>query len=267
MDVEFRDVEVSVAGRRLVEDLDLHVRSGELVGLVGPNGSGKSSTLRCAFRALRPSGGTVRVGGDDLTRMPLRTSARRIAALPQETHAEFDFTVSEVVAMGRTPHKRSATDDEICARALEQVGCDHLGGRGYRSLSGGEKQRVLIARALAQQPDVLVLDEPTNHLDVRHQLDILALVHRLGPTTLTALHDLNLAASWCDRVYVLDRGRVAACGPPREALDAETVRQVFGVRTHVVDHPVTGAAQLLFEREPTSVPVSATSDETPPRED
>lgn len=191
MEVELDGLTVTAAGRQLVTDLDLRVGSGELVGLVGPNGSGKSTTLRCAFRALKPSSGTIRLDGDELSGMSLRESARLIAALTQETQAEFDFTVTEVVTMGRTPHKQGGADDEICARALGEVDCSHLAGRGFQSLSGGEKQRVLIARALAQQPHVLVLDEPTNHLDIRHQLEVLALVNRLGLTTLTALHDLK----------------------------------------------------------------------------
>ncbi|MBA8823122.1 iron complex transport system ATP-binding protein [Saccharopolyspora lacisalsi] len=252
MDLELDGLTVTASGRRLIADIDAHVRSGQLVGLVGPNGSGKSSTLRCVFRTLTPNRGTVRLGGEDVAGMSLRDSARMIAALTQESQPEFDFTAAEVVTMGRAPHKSTFArhDDEdrrIRARALSEVGCEHLAERDFRTLSGGERQRVLIARALAQQPQVLVLDEPTNHLDIRHQLDVLALVHRLGLTTVTALHDLNMAASWCDRVHVLDRGRIVAAGPPREVLTPEIVREVFGVRAHVVDHPGTGAPQLLFE--------------------
>lgn len=265
MDLRFAGVDVTAAGNRLVTDLDLHVRPGEVVGLVGPNGSGKSSTLRCAFRAVEPSAGTVHIGGDDLLRMPLRTSARVLAALPQESHAEFDFSVSEVVAMGRTPHRRGPRDDEIVAAALADVDCAHLAERGFLTLSGGEKQRVLLARALAQRPRVLVLDEPTNHLDIRHQVEILSLLRQLGMTTLTALHDLNLAAAWCDRVHVLDRGRVVAGGPPREVLTAELVGDVFGVRAHVVDHPESGAPQLLFTPESGTRPTSGDHHDDPAR--
>lgn len=256
MDVELDDVEVTAAGKRLVSGIDVHVRPGELVGLLGPNGSGKSSTLRCVFRSLAPSNGSVRIGGRDLTGMSLQDSSRAVAALTQDSPAEFDFTVEEIVAMGRTPHKRmfdrdGTEDRRICERALREVDCAHLAQRGFLSLSGGEKQRVLIARAVAQQPRVLVLDEPTNHLDIRHQLEVLAMVRRLGLTTLTALHDLNLAAAHCDRVHVLEAGRIVASGPPRQVLTPETVLRVFGVHAQLVDHPTSGAPQLLYDSLPT----------------
>ncbi|MEV0601933.1 ABC transporter ATP-binding protein [Streptomyces sp. NPDC050315] len=254
MRVDVAGVTVELAGARIVEDIALRADSGQAVGVVGPNGSGKSTLLRCVYRALRPTAGTVRLDGDDLHAMDARAAARRLAALPQESAAEFDFTAGEVVAMGRLPHHRgspfsgrSAADDALCAEALDRVGAAHLAGRGFRSLSGGEKQRVLIARALAQQPRVLVLDEPTNHLDIAHQLEVLSLVRRSGLTVLAALHDLNLAASHCDLLYVLDGGRVVASGPPHDVLQPPLLAEVFGVRAHRVTHPVTGALQLLFD--------------------
>ncbi|WP_019853403.1 ABC transporter ATP-binding protein [Actinopolyspora mortivallis] len=248
MELELAGVGVSVAGKRLVDDVDVHVGAGNLVGLVGPNGSGKSTTLRCVYRSLSPERGEVRLGGENVTAMSLRESARRIAALTQESQSEFDFTVGEVVDMGNTPHRVSERSDRARGRsaALRAVGCAHLEQRSVLSLSGGEKQRVLIARALVQRPELLVLDEPTNHLDVRHQLEMLSLVRRLRLTTLTALHDLNLAAAWCDHVYVLCQGRVVTGGPPTEVLTPEIIGEVFGVRVHVVDHPETRAPQLLF---------------------
>ncbi|GAB3557680.1 iron complex transport system ATP-binding protein [Actinopolyspora lacussalsi] len=248
MDLELREVAVSAAGKRIVEDVNLRVPSGGLVGLVGPNGSGKSSTLRCVYRTMRPDRGSIRLGGRNLVAMSLRESARLTAALPQESRSEFDFTVTEVVEMGRTPHRESTLEPNGYGpiEALRAVDCLHLAERGVLSLSGGEKQRVLIARALVQRPELLVLDEPTNHLDIRHQLEVLSLVRRLGITTLTALHDLNLAAAWCDHVHVLQRGRVVAGGPPGEVLTPETVGAVFGVRVHVVEHPETRVPQLLF---------------------
>ncbi|SDX58324.1 iron complex transport system ATP-binding protein [Amycolatopsis xylanica] len=248
MEVGLDEVTVTVAGRKLVDSLTLTVPSGTVVGLLGPNGSGKSTTLRCVYRALKPSHGVVRLDGRPLDEYALRDSARRMAALTQESHTEFDFTVAEVVAMGRLPHEGSHDDDrDICAEALRQVGLSALAARSVLTLSGGERQRVLLARALAQRPRVLVLDEPTNHLDIRHQLDALALVRKLGVTVLAALHDLNLAAAYCDEVYVVDGGRVVAGGPPDLVLTPALVASVFGVIAHVVPHPVTGSPQLLFE--------------------
>lgn len=249
MRIDIDGVTVEAARTRLVDDVRLTVDSGAFVGLVGPNGSGKSTLLRSVYRALRPTGGAVRLDGDDLHAMDPRAAARALAALPQESSADFDFTVAEVVAMGRLPHRgrTAASDREICARAMEHTGVAHLADRGLLSLSGGEKQRVLIARALAQQPQVLVLDEPTNHLDIAHQLDILSLVRDSGVTVLAALHDLNLAAAHCDVLYVIDGGRIVASGPPHDVLQPELLAQTFGVRAHPVRHPATGAVQLLFD--------------------
>ncbi|MDK1476174.1 ABC transporter ATP-binding protein [Streptomyces sp. 549] len=255
MQVDVTDLSVEIAGARLVDEVTLRAGKGRVVGLVGPNGSGKSTLLRCVYRARRPAGGTVRLDGDDLYAMTNRESARRLAALPQESVTEFDFTVAEVVAMGRVPHQRAAArsseaDRAQCAQALRRVGADHLTERVFTSLSGGEKQRVLIARALAQQPQVLVLDEPTNHLDIAQQLEVLALVRDSGLTVLAALHDLNLAALHCDELYVIAGGRIVASGAPHEVLTADLLAEVFGVRAHRVSHPETGAVQLLFDRLP-----------------
>ncbi|GAA3164191.1 ABC transporter ATP-binding protein [Streptomyces ramulosus] len=255
MRVDIEGLAVEIAGRRLLDDVTLRAAQGQLIGVIGPNGSGKSTLLRCVYRALRPAAGTVRLDGADLHAMDAREGARLLAALPQEGQATFDFTVAEIVAMGRLPHQRgsgraSAADEEICARALSRVGAGHLAHRGFPGLSGGEKQRVLIARALAQQPRVLVLDEPTNHLDIAQQLEVLALVRDSRLTVLAALHDLNLAAQHCDALYVLDGGRIVASGAPHEVLTAELLAEVFGVRAHRVRHPETGAVQLLFDRLP-----------------
>ncbi|WP_371656834.1 MULTISPECIES: ABC transporter ATP-binding protein [unclassified Streptomyces] len=260
MRIDIDGVTVEAARTRLVDDVRLTVDSGAFVGLVGPNGSGKSTLLRTVYRALRPAGGAVRLDGDDLHAMDPRAAARVLAALPQESSADFDFTVAEVVAMGRLPHqgRTAASDREICARAMERTGVAHLADRGILSLSGGEKQRVLIARALAQQPQVLVLDEPTNHLDIAHQLDVLSLVRESGVTVLAALHDLNLAAAHCDLLYVIDGGRIVASGPPHDVLQPELLAEVFGVRAHRVRHPLTGAVQLLFDLLPTIRPTRPT---------
>lgn len=255
MRVDIEGLAVDVAGARLVEDIALRADSGQFVGLVGPNGSGKSTLLRCVYRALRPAAGRVLLDGDDLHALTAREGARRLAALPQESGGEFDFTAAEVVAMGRLPHqgpggRATAADAEVCAAALARAGAAHLAGRGFLTLSGGEKQRVLIARALAQEPKVLVLDEPTNHLDIAQQLEVLSLVRESGVTVLAALHDLNLAAGYCDALYVVAGGRIVASGPPHSVLTAELLAEVFGVRAHRVPHPVSGAPQLLFDRLP-----------------
>ncbi len=255
------DVSGEIAGSRLVHPLPLDVRAGEVVGLLGPNGSGKSTALRCVYRALNPSAGTVLLDGVDLTLQSLRDTARRIAALTQDSRAELDFTVEEVVALGRAPHQRgnlrlSARERELCREALRRMDITHLAGRSVLTLSGGERQRVLVARALVQEPAVLVLDEPTNHLDVRHQVELLRFLRGCGLTVLVALHDLNLAAAVCHRIALLREGTLAACGKPAEVLTPDTVREVFGVDVTPVVHPVTGVPQLLYD-----VPVDGTTSE------
>ncbi|MGR6917575.1 ABC transporter ATP-binding protein [[Actinomadura] parvosata] len=241
MRLDLSGVSVRLDGRPIVHEADLVVDDGEFVALVGPNGCGKSTLMRTIYRALRPSAGLITVDGDDVHRLSWRASARRTAVVAQETPAELDFTVGEVVLMGRTPYERAAADEERCARALDRVG---LGGgeeRGYATLSGGEKQRALIARALVQETRLLLLDEPTSHLDIRHQLEILHLVRELGVATLAVLHDLNQAAAFCDRLYVMSAGRVLAGGPPEQVLTPELISQVYGVRA-------VRRTQLVFER-------------------
>ncbi|RII19760.1 Iron(3+)-hydroxamate import ATP-binding protein FhuC [Streptomyces sp. YIM 130001] len=239
------------AGRTLVDAVSLHAAPGETVGLVGPNGSGKTTLLRCVYGTLAPTGGRALLDGDDLHAIGAKRRARRLATVPQDTPAGFELTVREIAAMGRAPHKSflaadTAQDDHIVDAALSRVGADTLEHRRFASLSGGERQRVLVARALVQQPTLLVLDEPTNHLDIRHQLEILGLVRTLGTTNLIALHDLNLAAYYCDRLYVLDHGRAVTSGQPAEVLTAELLADVYGVRAEVAEHPSTGAPTITY---------------------
>ncbi|KPI06877.1 Iron-chelate-transporting ATPase [Actinobacteria bacterium OK074] len=252
MRVAIEDLHVAYAGRTVVAGAQLVAAEGEITGLVGPNGSGKSTLLRTVYRHLKPVAGRVLLAGTDIRELTPVQSARHIAALPQERGGDFELTVREVVAMGRNPYQRAfagegAADRDAVARALAEVGLAGYGGRRFTALSGGERQRALLARAFAQNPDVLVLDEPTNHLDVRHQVELLALLRDRRRTTLVSLHDLNAAASVCDRLHVLHAGTVVASGPPREVLTPELLAEVFGVRAAVVDHPLTGDPLIAFD--------------------
>ncbi|MFI1757973.1 ABC transporter ATP-binding protein [Streptomyces sp. NPDC020571] len=256
MDLKLDELSVVRDGMSLVRGLSLEVPDGQVVGLVGPNGSGKSTALRCVYRALRPSSGTVWVGEQDLTRLPMGHSAQTIAAMTQDGGIDFDFTVEEVVALGRAPHLRgnqalSSRERELCERAMDQLDIGHLAHRGVMTLSGGERQRVLLARALVQEPAILVLDEPTNHLDVRHQVALLSLLRGAGLTVLVVLHDLNLAAAACDRLGVLSQGHLVASGTPADVLTTDLVADVFGVKASIVPHPLTGDPQLLYSLDST----------------
>jgi iron complex transport system ATP-binding protein len=251
MRVSVDGISVTIERSTIVAGCRLVAEPGEFVGLVGPNGSGKSTLLRTIYRSIRPMAGQVFLDDNDVWQLSARASAQRTAVVAQETHGEFDFTVEDVVAMGRSPHKgllerESADDREIVADSLSRVGMAPFAQRIFSTLSGGEKQRVLVARALAQQGHVLVLDEPTNHLDIKAQLDLLELVRSLGVTTIAALHELNHAAAYCDRIYVMSEGAVVAVGRPAETLSPDVLRDVFGVRGHGAVHPDTGRFHLVF---------------------
>ncbi|UTH74461.1 ABC transporter ATP-binding protein [Chromobacterium sp. IIBBL 290-4] len=240
---------------RLLRGIALTVRPGELVGVIGPNGSGKTSALRCAFRFNQPLAGEARLDGADIWSQSAASFARRVAVVLQEFPDDFGLTVREAAAMGRIPHQsllggESAQDAAIVEQALREVELWDKQGQPFATLSGGEKQRALLARALAQQPELLILDEPTNHLDLRHQLALLRLVRRLGIAALATLHDLNLAAAFCHRLYALQAGRIVASGLPDTVLTPALLSEVFGVRALVDRHPQAGHPRItLLEEE------------------
>jgi len=252
MKIHAENISVTVDKKKtLLRDVGLDVLDGETVGLIGPNGSGKSSLLKSIYRVLKPEAGLIALDGEDVYRLSAAESAKRMAVVRQESSVEFDFTVREMVFMGRAPHKKllqtdTPEDERICAEALAQVGMGDQEQRSFFTLSGGEKQRVMIARALAQQAKFLVLDEPTNHLDVRYQLQIMDLVKRLGMTVLAALHDLNIAAMYCDRLYVMKHGKIVASGRTEEVLSTALIRDVFGVEAEVNIHPRTGKKHIVY---------------------
>ncbi len=235
----------------IIADISFELAPQEVLAIVGASGAGKSSLLRCLYRVNRPWRGSVEVYGEDVWRMAPREAARRIAAMPQEVPADFPFRVRDVVMMGRNARRRAradwnAEDRAKVGAALERLDLAHLEERLFTTLSGGEKQRVLIARALAQEPALMILDEPTNHLDIRHQLEILRLLRDLGLSVVTTLHDLNLAAAFADRVLLLDKGRLMGTGRPDEILTAETIRGAFAVEAAIDRHPWIAAPRFSF---------------------
>lgn len=251
MNVSVEGVSYSVQDKQLIDSILLHVRKGELVGLIGPNGSGKSTLLKNIYRVLQPDSGRISIDGQNLHSISHRETARQIAVVSQEAPVAFDFSVKDMVLMGRNPHKKwyqpdSGEDLRLVEQALERVGLLQDVGRSFSTLSGGEKQRVLIARALAQQARFLILDEPTNHLDIKHQLQIMDLVKGLKITSLAALHDLNIAACYCDRLVVMKDGKVIVAGTPEEILKPELLFTIFEVATEVVRHPMTGKPLITF---------------------
>ncbi len=232
-----------------LDGVSFTVERGSLTGLLGPNGCGKTTLLKLIAGVLRPDQGTVALEGRSVADVPRRQLARRVAVVPQETHPAFDYTVLEMVLMGRHPHLgmlqlEGPGDLQIAGEALAATGTAHLAARSYMTLSGGEKQRVVIAGALAQQPDVLILDEPTASLDLAFQLEVAALLSRLnrerGVTMVLATHDLNLAAALCDMLVLIRDGRVLARGAVRDVLTPEMVQQLYGVEADVRFHERSG---------------------------
>ncbi|MFC7324082.1 ATP-binding cassette domain-containing protein [Halorubrum rutilum] len=246
--VEVAGLTVSFGDVPVVAGVDLRVERGELVGLVGPNGAGKTTVLRAIKGTLAPDSGRVRIDGDRAGDLSPREAGRRVASVPQETSLAFDFRVRHVVEMGRTPHLgrfdgHGADDDRAVAKAMDAAGVARFADRSITEVSGGERQRVLLARALAQGTPALLLDEPTASLDANHAVRTLELVRDLvddGRGALAAIHDLDMAARYCDRIVVLANGGVHAAGPPDEVLTADALRAAFDAEAFVGRNPATG---------------------------
>jgi len=240
--------------RRVLDAVDVALDAGEMVGVIGANGAGKSTLVRLLAGILRPSVGAISLHGRPLQAWDRRERAREIALVPQDPRVDFPYTVLEVVLMGRAPHLSALTlagprDLAIARGALGMLDVADLEARAIEELSGGERQRVFLARALAQEPRVLLLDEPTTHLDLRHQIQLCETAQQRcrddGLAVLTVMHDVNLAAAYCDRLVLLDRGGVACAGPPSVVLDADVLERAFGARLWVGRHALTETPVVL----------------------
>jgi iron complex transport system ATP-binding protein len=253
MKLRVSGVSFSFPGRPVLDGVTFDVAEGRLVALLGPNGAGKSTLLRCMYRALTPSSGSVLVDGADLATLPRREVALRVGVVPQACHPGFHVPVAEFVAMGRYAREsllgtESAAHPAV-ARALEATSMTEHADRGVHELSGGEFRRVLIAQALAQEAPVLLLDEPVQQLDLFHQIEVMDLLRRLarrpGAAAVAVLHDIALAARYCDEVVLLSHGRIAAAGTPEAVITEENLRDVYGVEAAVDRCPATGAVRVV----------------------
>ncbi len=238
MQIRTEDLKAVLNGNPILKGVSLQAGEKQLIGVIGPNGGGKSTLLKCIYRVLQPTGGAVFLDGKPLSEYSFRESALKIAVVAQHNYYNFDFSVRDVVLMGRSPHKKTlerdnAQDFRIVEEALTKVGMLHFAERSFSTLSGGEQQRVILARALAQQTPCLILDEPTNHLDIKYQLQLMDLVRGLDRTVITAVHDLNIAAMYCDWLYAVKDGRVVGQGTPQTLLTPEFIRQVYEVEAEV----------------------------------
>lgn len=253
--VTLDDVTLSYNGSPVLSRISFSARQGRILGLVGPNGSGKSTLIRAISRVISPVRGRILVSGQDVGKMKSREAARLVAVAPQNPELPKMITAFELVLMGRTPHLRflqseGKKDFAVVREIMDATGTADLAERRIGRLSGGELQKLTIARALAQEPDVLLLDEPTAYLDINHQKEILNLVRSLctdkGLTVIVCLHDLNIASRYCHRLIMLAKGAIYAQGEPSEVLTEENIKQVYGTRVHVFPHPVNQSPTVLI---------------------
>jgi len=238
MKILAESINLSYNSKKILQDVGLTLDNKEFLGIIGPNGSGKSSFLKCIYRVVNPNSGVIYLDGKPLDEISYRETALKMAVVSQHNHCSFDFSVLDMVLLGRTPHKRflennNEKDINIAKSALENVGLLNLANRKFSTLSGGEQQRVILARALTQDTESLLLDEPTNHLDIKYQLQIMDIVKKTGKTVVAVVHDLNIAAMYCDRIIAMKEGEVVGCGTPENLLTEKFIYDLYGVKAVV----------------------------------
>lgn len=251
MPLNVEDLGFSIEGTKIIDHISLKVNDDEFVGLVGPNGCGKSTLLKNIYRIYKPDYGRVYLNGTEINDIKDKEFAKQMAVMVQENNVEFDLTVLDMVMMGRYAHKKmlqdsSKQDEAIAEKYLEEVGMKGYEGRSFLSLSGGEKQRVLLARALSQEASLIVLDEPTNHLDIKYQYQIMNILKRQDITVFTSVHDLNIASLYCDKIIVLKKGKLVKIGTPEEIITTDMIRFLYDIDSEVTINETTGRPQIQF---------------------
>lgn len=252
MNIKTENINVTLEKNNILKGINIEVDNKEFVGIIGPNGSGKSTLLKCIYRILKPSEGVIKLDGIDMKNISIKESSKKLSVLSQHNNYNFDFTVKEIVLMGRAPYKKfmerdNKEDYDIVNDALEKVDMLEFKDRSFQSLSGGEQQRVILARALAQKPKCLILDEPTNHLDIKYQLSLLNIVKSLNLTIISAIHDLNIASMYCDRLFVMKNGRIVGMGTPQEVLTKEFIKEIYDIDVEIV-YDSKGDMHILYSR-------------------
>lgn len=253
MKLQVKNLKFGIGKQEILKDISFEVPEGSFVGIIGPNGSGKSTLLKNIYRLHQPDEGSVLFNQKPLHKMKNKECAKEIAVLAQETQTQFEFTVEQIVKMGRYPYKSvfedySKEDIEMVDQMLVKVGLQEYRHRLFSGLSGGEKQRTLIARALVQNTQFLVLDEPTNHLDIGYQIQLMDLVKSLQITTVAAIHDLSLATMYCDYLIVMKDGEITKMGTVEEVITASMLKEIFGVNAYVGMNPMNQRLQIAFMR-------------------
>ncbi|MBE6063798.1 ABC transporter ATP-binding protein [Clostridium cochlearium] len=251
MYLEIENLDYEIENKKICDKIKLQVNKGEFVGIIGPNGSGKSTLLKNIYKVLKPKGGTIYLNSKDLIKSSNREAAEEMSIVAQENNVGFDFSVKEIVLMGRYPSKKlfegsNSQDIQIVRDALEKVGMESMEKKSFSKLSGGEKQRILIARAIAQDTEFMILDEPTNHLDIGCQIKILKLLRTLKKTILISLHDLNMAAEYCDRIYAIKDGKIVDSGTPKQVLKPELIKELYKVDAYIQTDPNTEKVKINY---------------------
>lgn len=252
MNITAENIKMKIGDNEILKGVSIDSKNREFVGIIGPNGSGKSTLLKSIYRILKPNDGCIKLGDMDISKMSIKESAKKMAVVSQHNYYNFDFTVKEVVSMGRSPHKKNLERDniedfEIVKESLQKVGMSEFSNRSFSTLSGGEQQRVILARALAQKTPCLILDEPTNHLDIKYQLSLLNIVKSLDLTVISAIHDLNIASMYCDRLFVMKNGRIVGMGTPQEVLTKEFIKEIYDIDVEIV-YDSKGDLHILYSR-------------------
>ncbi|MET4562966.1 iron complex transport system ATP-binding protein [Lysinibacillus parviboronicapiens] len=251
MELTAKDMEIKIGKKEIVKNVSIHVKKQQFVGLIGPNGCGKSTLLKSIYKSLVPQQGMVFLDDLDVLKTSEKKISQRLGVVGQFNEMHFDLSVQQMVMLGRTPHKKMLESDkqedfEIVEEALITTNLLEYKNRGFLSLSGGEKQRVILARTIAQQPKFMILDEPTNHLDIRYQIEILSCVKSLNIGVLAALHDLEMAAHYCDYLYAIKEGEVYAHGTPEEVLTSDTIQALYQIKCQTYTNPVTNGLSFAY---------------------
>ena len=239
MNITAENIKMKIGDNEILKGVSIDSKNREFVGIIGPNGSGKSTLLKSIYRILKPNDGCIKLGDMDISKMSIKESAKKMAVVSQHNYYNFDFTVKEVVSMGRSPHKKNLERDniedfEIVKESLQKVGMSEFSNRSFSTLSGGEQQRVILARALAQKTPCLILVEPTIHLDIKYQLSLLNIVKSLDLTVISAIHDLNIASMYCDRLFVMKDGQIVASGTLQDILTKELIKEIYEIDVEII---------------------------------
>lgn len=249
--VEVKNLFYKTKDKIILNDISIKFPEKKFIGIIGPNGAGKSTLLKNIYGVLTPNSGNIFIDNKNIKKMNGKERAKKIAVLSQEDRENFDFSIEDIVEMGRYPYKSifenySKKDRDIAFNMLKKTGMEDYIGRNFKDLSGGEKQRVLIARALAQNAPILILDEPTNHLDIGYQLQLLHLIKHLDKSVIAALHDLNVAAIFCDYIYILKDGKLIEEGIPEKVLNKENLKNIFNIECYIGKNPINDKIQISY---------------------